>query len=110
MTAALAPGAAVEPCPPCPLTPQAYADVGLLLSNQDLMDAAAKLGAGGAGGGGLSDVNRLAAQCLAGFLWPLDGQEALGAGGRIRDTVRGRTRRRGAWDHVGWWAWGHVGW
>ncbi|KAG2493460.1 hypothetical protein HYH03_008277 [Edaphochlamys debaryana] len=77
---------------------QAYADAVLLLSNQDLMDAcqrpsvAALLpgggGAGGGGGGGGMDaINRLAAHNLAGLLWPLDGADALGGVGRIRDTV-----------------------
>ncbi|EFJ50878.1 Eta tubulin [Volvox carteri f. nagariensis] len=77
---------------------QAYADMVLLFSNQDLMDACqrasvAALLPGGAPGGpggagsGLSDINRLVAHNLTGLLWPLHGSDALGGVGRIRDAV-----------------------
>eukprot|EP00198_Chlamydomonas_reinhardtii_P013659 XP_001702996.1 eta tubulin [Chlamydomonas reinhardtii] len=71
---------------------QAYADVVLLFSNQDLMDACqraavAPLLPGGGGGGGMSDINRLVAHNLTGLVWPLDGADALRSMGRIRDVV-----------------------
>ncbi|KAG2453739.1 hypothetical protein HYH02_001950 [Chlamydomonas schloesseri] len=71
---------------------QAYADVVLLFSNQDLMDACqrpsvAPLLPGGGGGGGMSDINRLVAHNLTGLVWPLDGPDALRGVGRIRDVV-----------------------
>ncbi|GIL47372.1 hypothetical protein Vafri_4214 [Volvox africanus] len=75
---------------------QAYADMVLLFSNQDLMDACQRTsvaallpgGLAGGSGGGLSDINRLVAHNLTGFLWPLSGADALGGVGRIRDAVR----------------------
>ncbi|GLI58867.1 hypothetical protein VaNZ11_000635 [Volvox africanus] len=74
---------------------QAYADMVLLFSNQDLMDACQRTsvaallpgGLAGGSGGGLSDINRLVAHNLTGFLWPLSGVDALGGVGRIRDAV-----------------------
>ncbi|GIL70377.1 hypothetical protein Vretifemale_1138 [Volvox reticuliferus] len=76
---------------------QAYADMVLLFSNQDLMDACQRasvasllpdgLAGGGGSGGGLSDINRLVAHNLTGFLWPLSAADALGGVGRIRDAV-----------------------
>ncbi|GLC45041.1 hypothetical protein PLESTB_001462300 [Pleodorina starrii] len=82
---------------------QAYADVVLMFSNQDLMDACQRTsvaallpggsvggsgsGSGSGSGGGLADINRLVAHNLTGFLWPLNGADALGGVGRIRDAV-----------------------
>ncbi|KAG2445658.1 hypothetical protein HXX76_000267 [Chlamydomonas incerta] len=71
---------------------QAYADVVLLFSNQDLMDACQRASVApllpvAGGGGGMSDINRLVAHNLTGLVWPLDGADALRGVGRIRDVV-----------------------